>query len=268
MSDPRWEAATENRELLRASPYWGVHASRYLFAAPRTRGHRVLDVACGTGFGIDILLDGGAGTVVGVELDPRAAWQAARGSRPGAHVVQADCRQLPFVASSFAVATSFETLEHLVERSTFLSELRRVLEPGGVLLLSTPNALVTLPQNGKPANPYHVHEYAPAELLFELQSHFTRVELLCQRLEPRFAVPPFWDEQQRMPRTPAAQARLRIWRALNWLPLSARDLLSRVFLGQPFLPDAQDYVICPEGLEGAPVLMAICQAGLEGATHR
>jgi len=266
MQAPRWEAPSEDPRALRASPWWGIHASRYLFAAAYGRGRRILDVACGTGFGMTLLLEGGAGRVVGVDLDLGALTQAtsAHRSRSGASVVQADGTRLPFAGASFEAVTSFETLEHLEQRKAFLSELRRVLAPSGVCLLSTPNANVTQPRHGKPANPYHVHEYTPAELLAELASHFSAVELLGQRLHPRFAVPPFWDEQQQLPRAVGSRLKLTTWRALNKLPVALRDRLSHTLLRQPFLPDGSDYIFSNNDIERAPVLVGLCRVGERG----
>ena len=85
---------------------------------------------------------------------------------------------MPFADESFDGVTSFETLEHLHERSQFLAELRRVLRPGGSLVLSTPNASYTKPVNGKPSNPFHIFEYTPLELRAELEVTQLIVEVL------------------------------------------------------------------------------------------
>jgi SAM-dependent methyltransferase len=252
----------ERQGIDRSSAWWGVHVARYHFALPRVKDRRTLDIACGTGYGLPIL-KAQAKRVVGAEIDPDAARQARMQAGGGtAHVVVANGCHLPFPEESFEVITSFETLEHLEDRSRFLSELRRVLTPDGLCILSTPNANYTRPVNGKPHNPFHVYEYRPEELLAELGNHFAEVELLGQALDSRFKISPFWDDQQRLPRTLRAQSRLLLWRLLNKLP-AVRNPLSRALWGHPFLPTESDYQFCSSHVETAPVLVALCRASAE-----
>ena len=69
MSEVRFDASKAAPELLRRqSPYWGVHVARYQFAKPHVSNSLVLDIACGTGYGLPILLTQ-ARSVVGVDLD-------------------------------------------------------------------------------------------------------------------------------------------------------------------------------------------------------
>src|SRR5262245_44720745 len=156
----------------RTDPWWGVHASRYRFAQTFAGDRRALDVACGSGFGLPLLAER-ARAVTGVDGDMQAALKA-RGRTQGtpAFVVVSDACHLPFPDGSWDLVTSFETLEHLHNRPQFVAELRRVLEDNGTCLVSTPNAKYTLPVNGRPRNPYHVHEYEPAEFAAELRTQF------------------------------------------------------------------------------------------------
>jgi SAM-dependent methyltransferase len=253
------EAGAEQPE----TAWWGEHAARYLFATPHVKDRRVLDVACGIGYGVDILLKAGARHVVGVDRDPDAARQAQgefRG-RPGQAIVADGCR-LPFPDGTFETVTSFETIEHLEQRDRFLAELGRVLKPEGLLVLSTPNANYTRPVNGKPRNAYHVHEYAPEELKEELQKRFARIELLGQVLDKRFVISPFWDDQVRLPKTPRAQGLLLLWRVLNKLPAPVRNRASLALWGHPFLPGEKDYHFDPAAIQTAPVLVALCRGAL------
>ncbi len=256
-SAPRFEAGASIICARTRSPYWGEHVARYRFAAPRARG-RVLDIACGTGYGLP-LLQAEAEIVIGVDVDWDAAREARRAVGNGsAWVILADGCRLPFADGSFDAVTSFETLEHLQRRAWFLAELRRVLTPQGVCVLSTPNAHYTKPVNGKPHNPYHVYEYTPAELRAELSVHFTVAAMLGQTLDARFTIPPFWDAQQRLPRTPGVQARLLVWRALNKLPIALREGMSQAVWRQPFYPAETDYHFDVATVESAPVLVALC----------
>lgn len=258
MSAPRFERSTTQSNAHAASPYWGEHVARYQFAAPKLAGLRVLDIACGSGYGMP-LLQAQARFVVGVDVEwaavKRAHSEIANGS---ACVMMADGCRLPFAAESFEVVTSFETLEHLEQRPQFLAELRRVLVPNGVCILSTPNANYTQPVNGKPINPFHVYEYTPAELRCELETHFTVAVMLGQTLDARYRIPPFWDAQQRLPRTLGVQTRLLLWRVMNKLPSAWREGLSQAFWKRPFYPAATHYRFETETLETAPVQVAIC----------
>lgn len=234
----------------------GVHRARYHFARPyAAQSRRVLDVACGSGYGLSILENGG-GTVVGVDLDSAALHDACK-SIPHP-LVAADGSRLPFADGTFELVTSFETLEHLERRGTFLREIRRVLASDGLLILSTPNANVTEPIDGKPRNPHHVHEYRPQELRAELLRVFARVEMLGQTLHPRFKLSPFREDQAKLPKTLSVQAQLFAWKILYHLPAAPRDAASRLLWGHPLIAGAADYRFLPDGVDRAPVLVAVC----------
>jgi SAM-dependent methyltransferase len=248
----------ERQALDPASPGWAVHVARYHLAASVAAAERVLDVACGTGYGLE-LLDRSARYVVGVDIDLQAAKTArARTRCARAGVVVGDGSALPFEDASFPLVVSFETLEHLNERGKFLAELARVVTGDGLVLLSTPNANHTRPVNGRPKNPYHVHEYAPDELALELAAHFESTRLLGQSLDPRFRVPPFWDDQERV----AAEGRrpsVQLWRLLLRLPRPLADGASRMLWNHPLLPRAEDYRFEERSLGTAEVLVAFCR---------
>ena len=257
MSEPRLDVSHSGPSARERTPWWGVHAARYRFAEPFVAKRRVLDIACGTGYGMAILR-ASARAVVGVDSDFNAIRAAARERSAGPALV-ADGTELPFVDGTFEAVTSFETIEHLHDRDRFLSELRRVLRPGGVCVLSTPNANHTAPVDGRPRNPFHVHEYTPEELAAALSQQFGRVDMLGQELEPRFAISPFWDDQQRLPRQADVQLRLLMWRVLNRLPHAIGDPVARVALGQPLIPGERDYRFSPRNIAAAPVLVAVCR---------
>jgi ubiquinone/menaquinone biosynthesis C-methylase UbiE len=242
----------------RLSPYWGEHAARYIYAMPFIDGKVVLDIACGTGYGIG-LLSSTAKFVAGVDIDPQAAQEAKKECGDNSCVLLGNGLGLPFADASFDVVTSFETLEHLYERSSFLAELRRVLRPGGILILSTPNANYTQPVNGKPTNPFHIHEYEPDELLAELGSQFTVIKFLGQTLDDKIKIPPFYEAQQRLPKDPATRARLLGWKVFNKIPVATRERLSDSIWGKSFYPTEMDYNFDEYTVAAAPVLLAVCK---------
>ncbi len=243
----------------------GIHLARYNFAAPYIpsgRSGRVLDVACGSGYGLAVLEARGA-AVVGVDLDSRAL-RKARESIAVPALLSADASRLPFADGAFGVVTSFETLEHLERRREFVEELRRVLRRDGLLILSTPNANVTEPIDGRPRNPHHLHEYRPSELKAELEASFGDVAILGQVLDPRFQISPFRDDQRKLPKTCAARARLLLWKVLYHLPEGPRNGLSRILWGHPLIAGEADYQFRPDALERAPVLVALCRGYARG----
>jgi ubiquinone/menaquinone biosynthesis C-methylase UbiE len=239
------------------SPYWGEHAARYRFAWPYVDGRAVLDIACGTGYGIGLLKEN-ARFVVGVDVDLSAAKTARSEVGKNSTVLLGDGLALPFADNSFDVITSFETLEHLHARQDFLLELKRVLRPEGMLLLSTPNALYTRPVDGKPTNPFHVFEYTPDELRSEIAPLFSIEKMLGQRLDTAVRISPFYIDQQRLPRTPAAQAMLLGWKVLNKLPFAIREGLSEAIWRKPFYPTEADYNFSDQ-IDLAPVQLVVCR---------
>ncbi len=147
------------------------HRARYHFGAQVAAGKEVLDASCGTGYGLKIISEAGPKAVTGVDIS--AAAIAAAKSRFGDHaaaLIEADLQELPFEDDSFDVAISFETIEHVEEPRRALAELRRVLRPEGVLVVSSPN-----PEAYIGHNEHHVHEFRPAELREAVGEHFENV---------------------------------------------------------------------------------------------
>jgi SAM-dependent methyltransferase len=143
------------------------HRVAYRFAAPHLAGGLALDLGCGTGYGTAELAAHGA-RVVGLDR----ATPAERARVSSARFVRGDLERLPFPSGRCAVVTSFQVIEHLADPRAYLAEIARVLAPDGVLLLTTPNLL----QSDR-ENPYHLHEYEPAELESALSAYFTSVEM-------------------------------------------------------------------------------------------
>lgn len=242
----------------RLSPYWGEHAARYRFSLAFVENKTVLDIACGTGYGIAILKKQ-AKHLTGVDVDPIAAAEALAECDDKADVLLGDGLGLPFADASFDVITSFETLEHLRERSIFLTELARVLRPDGVMLLSTPNANYSQPVDGKPSNPFHIHEYTPQELSKELEAEFVVERFLGQSLDASCVIPPFHEAQKRLSRDVATQTRLVGWKIFNRIPFAFRERLSETIWGKPFYPGEMDYNFDEETAETATTLLVVCR---------
>ncbi len=156
------------------------HLHRYCIARDLCAGKDVLDVAAGEGYGA-AMLAGVARHVTGVEIEPSTV-RHARESYPAANLafVRGDAHDLPLRDASCDVAVSFETLEHLHDPRRFLREIRRVLRPDGIFIVSTPDRLV-YSAPGQPVNPFHVTELTMAELQQCLGSIFAHQRILHQR---------------------------------------------------------------------------------------
>ena len=151
------------------------HRARYWWAAQWVADKHVLDAGCGTGYGLEMLLAYGPESVKGVDLSEEAVADAGRRLGDQAELVRADVRDLPLEDGSFDVVVCFEVIEHVERQRDALDELKRVLRPGGVLLISSPNRDVY-----PPGNPHHVREYLPEELRAELEERYQNVTLYRQ----------------------------------------------------------------------------------------
>jgi SAM-dependent methyltransferase len=160
---------------------WVEHWHRYHFAARWCAGRRVLDVACGEGYGT-ALLARDAAQVAGVDVDDAAIAHATRTYKTldNASFMRASCTGLPLADASVDVAVSFETVEHIDGQEAFLDELARVLVPDGVLVLSCPNKLEYSDKRDY-ANEFHVKELYRDELERLVRSRFAHVAWYGQR---------------------------------------------------------------------------------------
>ncbi len=156
------------------------HFHRYFLARSFCRDKDVLDIAAGEGYGAAFLAQV-ARSVVGVEIAPQVAAHAARAyCRPNLRFVAGDGRAIPLRSGSVDIVVSFETIEHLFEQDVFVSEVKRVLRPGGIFVVSTPDRDVYSPYNS-PANPFHCHELTKQEFIDLLSPTFRFVRCMGQR---------------------------------------------------------------------------------------
>jgi len=174
------ERATPN------TPEWAAlaphHLARYLFAAELAAGKRVLDAGTGAGYGAALLQNAGAQEVRAIDIDA-ASIAAAQQSFPLPNLtfLTDDCHTLAHITGPFDLITNFENIEHLPHPEKFLARAAELLGGGGTLLISTPDRANTPPFiNGKPANPYHHHEWTRDEFLSLLSPHFKYIDMRIQ----------------------------------------------------------------------------------------
>ena len=170
------------------------HWHRYAFARRFVAGRRVLDVACGEGYGSALLAEVAA-HVAGVDIDPRTLAHARRTYADRANVafLEGSATKLPLADASIDAIVSFETIEHLPaeDQPRMLAEFARVLAPDGMLVLSSPNRPQYSDARGY-ANPFHLHELDRDELARLLAPHFPAQRWHRQR---RYLGSALWAEE-------------------------------------------------------------------------
>ena len=190
-----------------AENYWfRRHLAVYEWIAPRVANGRVLDMACGEGYGSEVLARVAA-SVVGLDANPAAHEHARlRYVRPNL------CFERGLVETfgepgSYDAMVFLQTIEHVHDPGALLGHLRSLLAPGGVAYISTPNVLTLAPAGAeRSGNPWHLKEYRAEEFRRLCAAEFSRVELLglfhARKLRVHeLALKLGWD---------AAHARLRI----------------------------------------------------------
>ncbi|MDO8541033.1 MAG: methyltransferase domain-containing protein [Opitutaceae bacterium] len=153
--------------------YGHQHVQRYAFATDRIVGRRVLDLACGVGYGSYILAQGAGREVTGVDLSVEAvAYGRKHYQRPGLRIETGDALQWGAGEEVFDTVVSFETIEHLPDPAAFAVRLAAHVRPGGRLIISAPNTLQHKRAAMPIENPFHVSEPDHATFRGWLTPHF------------------------------------------------------------------------------------------------
>ena len=160
---------------------WYEHWHRYHLVTPWVQGRRVLDIACGEGYGSAKMAESAA-SVVGVDLSRETVEHAGAvySHRANLRFLEGGCTAIPLPKAAVDVVVSFETLEHIAEHADFLTEMKRVLVKGGLAIVSTPNKAEYGDARGH-ANAFHVKELYFDEFDALMQSQFIHVKYLGQR---------------------------------------------------------------------------------------
>jgi SAM-dependent methyltransferase len=159
--------------------YWyRRHLVVYEWIRARTGGRRVVDMACGEGYGSAVLARTAA-SVVGVDANPEAH-EHARLRYAGPNLRFARDLIQTFAEPCDAIVF-LQTIEHVQDPAEVLEHFKRLLAEapgGGAVYMSTPNLLTLAPEGAeKSENPWHIKEYRQEEYRDLCRAHFGEVEL-------------------------------------------------------------------------------------------
>lgn len=249
--------ASERQAYDPNTPWWGEHVHRYdvaiqTIAAQKTQPTSILDIACGNGFGSDMLAKNyPQAQVIGGDLDPQAIKDCQlywSGSNLDFQVL--DGTQLPFQDQSIDVICSFETIEHTTQYHQMISEFSRVLNPSGIAFISTPNFLINSP-SGVVTNPYHTQEFVLDELDDILKKHFKKVMIFGQS----------YARYKNKPNPLGSMVeKLLYQRGIRKTPLKMQDNIMQLVNKSPMYPLASDFEMAKDVKEmvKCKTFFAIC----------
>lgn len=157
------------------------HLHRYALARDFAAGKVVLDIACGEGYGSAVLA-GVAARVYGVDIAPDAIAHAqAKYQRSNVEFLTGCCANIPLADGAVDLVVSFETIEHHTEHEEMFAEIKRVLRPGGLMIMSSPDKR-EYTERADHANAYHVKELYAEEFQRLVEGYFAHVAILGQRV--------------------------------------------------------------------------------------
>jgi len=157
----------------------------YRFVADRCDGKRVLDVSSGTGYGLDLLHTQTGGAAWGTDTARDIVGFAARYYKPlASHLLVCDSLDLAVSSNRFDVVSAIEVIQRVRSAETLLAELVRVVRPGGMCILSTPNHPVVAP-HAPPGDLLHPKAYDYTAFAALLRRFFQKVQMYCVLIHHR-----------------------------------------------------------------------------------
>jgi SAM-dependent methyltransferase len=222
--------------------YWFQrHLAVYEWIGARVAALRVIDMACGEGYGSEVL-SRTAASVIGVDANPEAHEHASLRYRRQNLRFERGMVEMYGEPGSCDAVVFLQTIEHVPDPKAVLAHFDALLAPGGVAYVSTPNVLTLAPPGAeKSGNPWHVREYRAAEFAELCRSVFGDVELLGL--------------------FHARKLQLHGWAlSLGWDAIHARLGITDAFYNR-FTPSisTRDFAFRPAGLDKALDFLAICR---------
>jgi 2-polyprenyl-3-methyl-5-hydroxy-6-metoxy-1,4-benzoquinol methylase len=225
-----------------AENYWyRRHLAVYDWIGARVIGKRVLDMACGEGYGSAVLARG-ADTVLGIDANPEAFEHARRRYARQNLRFERGMAENHGEPGAYDAVVFLQTIEHVQDPVAVLRHLRWLRADGGFVYVSTPNRLTLAPPGAaRSDNPWHVVEYRAHEFEALCRTVFGHVELLGL----------FHARKLRLH---------ELALACGWDAVHARLGLTRPFYDR-FTPaiSARDFTLRPSGLDGALDFLAVCR---------
>lgn len=234
------------------SPFWGEQRSRYHFAAKYVRGRFVVDLA-ELAAHTRIYPDAGAtGAAALVRSRPKGLLD-----RSDLSVVICDHKRFPLLDSSCDFVSCLGSLQHGGQVPARARELRRILRPGGIAVLSIPNALY-VPWVRDRRRDSGFGETTPG-LRSSLLRYFEHVEVFGQRVHPRYTFAPFWESRDTVQAHSRPRLRAMTWIVRHSLPFSIKDGMERLTHNRAFYPGEYDFQFIEGEVGDVHDLVAVCR---------
>lgn len=223
----------ERQQLNINSPWWGEHVHRYKIALKHIQEQdKVLDIACGTGFGTELIFQKTKG-VIGGDLDNETI-ESNKKHYSGISFETMNVTKTTYSDDYFDVIVSFETIEHTTQYREMLKELKRITKKGGIVIISTPNFYLNSPK-GIIINPFHTQEFTPKEFKELIGEYFSEFEHYGQKYIR-------YDNKTSF-RYKAAYMMERFFyqRGIRKLPLSFQNFFLKLFINKTQYPNIEDF---------------------------
>lgn len=155
------------------------HLHRYAFAKSFVAAKTVLDIACGEGYGSNLLAET-AKSVIGIDIDKLTIVSAQKKYiKENLSFETGTVINIPFADETFDIIVSFETIEHIDQHAQMLGEIKRVLKKNGLLIISTPEKKYFSDIHPH-KNPFHAKELYKKDFKDLLFKYFRHVNFLRQ----------------------------------------------------------------------------------------
>ena len=248
--------SSERQEQNKNTPWWGEHVHRYNTTLQYIlSSDKVLDIACGNGFGSYILSQKTNNIVIGGDITKETVAECtdSYANQKNLQFRVVDGTDIQFEHNYFDKIVSFETIEHTAKYKEMLLEFYRTLKNGGVAIISTPNIIINSP-TGKVLNPFHTQEFTLDELSNILNSSFDDVTIFGQK---------YIRYNKKTVRNKIGQFIENIFylKGIRKLPLSIQNIFINAIINKDMypLPDDYDLVIERSEILKCKTFVAVCK---------
>ncbi len=248
--------SSERQLLEEQSPWWAEHIHRYNEVLKIIKStDTLLDIACGTGFGSNILAKKAA-QVIGGDIDKTTITENNTiYQKENLTFQELDGTKLPFDDNTFDVLVSFETIEHTIHYEEMIKEFKRVVKPTGKLFISTPNFYLNSP-SGIVTNPFHTQEFTPDVFTALISTYFQKFEIFGQEYIR------YKNKKTINHRIAHKIEQFHYLRGIRKLPLKLQNIAINLLINKPQYPTLEDYTLTKDRsiiAEKCITQIAICE---------